>query len=146
MVIPGDLAIGLPVSTGVVVVRSNEHSLTLMTPQGHMFAGWITCSTSEEKRAVFAQVQVVVRASDPLYELGFRFGAGKAETIFWQQTLLALAAHFGEHVESVETHVVCLDPNVQWSQFWNVWQNAAIRTLLYRAVTLLLRRRKRVRS
>jgi hypothetical protein len=146
MVIPGDLAIGLPVSTGVVVVRSNEHSFTLMTPQGHMFAGWITFSTYEEKRAVFAQVQVVVRASDPLYELGFRLGAGKAENIFWQHTLLALAAHFGEHFESVETHVVCLDPNVQWSQFWNIWQNAAIRTLLYREVTLLPRRRKRVRS
>ena len=146
MVIPGDLAIGLPVSTGVVVVRSLENSLTLMTPQGHMFAGWITFSTYEEKGAVVAQVQVVLRASDPLYELGFRLGAGKAENIFWQHTLLALAAHFGEHFESVETHVVCLDTKVQWSQFWNIWQNAAIRTLLYRVVTLLLRRRKRVRS
>ena len=78
MVISGDLAIGLPVSTGVVVVRSLENSLTLMTPQGHMFAGWITFSTYEEKGAVVAQVQVVLRASDPLYELGFRLGAGKA--------------------------------------------------------------------
>ncbi len=146
MIIPGDLAIGLPVSTGVVVVRSLENSFTLMTPQGHMFAGWITFSTYEEKGAVFAQVQVVLRASDPLYELGFLLGANKAENIFWQQTLLALAAHFGEHSESVETNVVCLDPKVQWSQFRNIWQNAAIRTLLYQAATRLLRRRKRVRS
>src|SRR5215831_15864743 len=97
LVIPGDLLIRLPVSTGVVVVRSNENSFTLMTPQGHMFAGWITFSTYEEKGGVFAQVQVVLRASDPLYELGFRFGASKAEDIFWQHTLGALAAHFGVH-------------------------------------------------
>jgi hypothetical protein len=146
MVIPGDLAIGLPVSTGVVVVRSLENTFTLMTPQGHMFAGWITFSTYEEKGAVFAQVQVVVRASDPLYELGFRLGAGKAENIFWQHTLLALAALFGEHFESVETHVVCIDPRVQWSQFWNIWHNAAIRTLLYSLAMLIPGIGKRVHS
>jgi hypothetical protein len=143
MIIPGDLPIGLPVSTGVVVVRSNQNSFTFMTPQGHMFAGWITFSTYEEKGVVFAQVQVVLRASDPLYELGFRFGASKAENIFWQHTLVALAAQFGVH-ELVETKIVCIDPKVQWSQFWNTWQNAAIRTLLYRIATLVPRIRKRM--
>jgi hypothetical protein len=143
MIIPGDLPIGLPVSTGVVVLRSDEHSFTLMTPQGHMFAGWITFSTYEEKGVVLAQVQVVLRASDPLYELGFRLGASKAENIFWQRTLVALAAHIGVH-EPVETHIVCIDPKVQWSQFWNIWQNAAIRTLLYSIATLAPRIRKRL--
>ena len=143
MIIPGDLPIGLPISTGVVVVRSDEQSFTMMTPQGHMFAGWITFSTYEEKGVVFAQVQVVLRASDPLYELGFRFGASKAEDVFWQHTLVALAAQFGVH-ELVETLIVCVDPKVQWSQFWNIWQNAAIRTLLYRMATLVPRIRKRV--
>jgi hypothetical protein len=145
MTIPGDLPIGLPVSTGVVVVRSNENSFTLMTPQGHMFAGWITFRTSEEKGAVFAQVQVVLRASDPLYELGFRLGASKAEDVFWRHTLVALAAHFGIH-ELVETQIVCIDPKVQWSKFWNIWQNAAIRTLLYHMLTLVPRIRKRVHA
>jgi hypothetical protein len=146
MMIPGDLSIGLPVSTGVVVVRSLENSFTLMTPQGHMFAGWITFSTFEENSAVLAQVQVVLRASDPLYELAFRLGASQAENIFWQHTLLALAAYFGEQSKPVETNVVCIDPNVQWSQFWNIWQNAAIRTVFYRMVTLVPRIRKRVLS
>jgi hypothetical protein len=140
MIIPGDLPIGLPVSTGVVVVRSNEQSFTLMTSQGYMFAGWITFSTYEEKRVVLAQVQVVLRASDPLFELGFRLGANKAENIFWQHTLVALAAHFGVH-EPVETHIVCLDPRVQWSRFWNVWQNAAIRTFIYRITRRLFIKR-----
>jgi hypothetical protein len=44
MTIPGDLPIGLPISTGVVVQRADEQSFTLMTPHGHMFAGWITFS------------------------------------------------------------------------------------------------------
>ena len=142
MVIPGDLPVGLPISTGVVVLSADEHSFTFMTPQGHMFAGWITFSALEENGAVFAQIQVLLRASDPLYELGFRLGANKAENIFWQQTLVALAAHFGVH-EPIETDVVCLDPRVQWAQFWNIWQNAAIRTLVYRVATLLPRLRKR---
>jgi hypothetical protein len=145
MIIHGDLPIGLPVSTGVVVVRSNENSFTLMTPQGHMFAGWITFRTYEEKGAIFAQVQVVLRASDPLYELGFRLGASKAEDVFWQHTLVALASHFGIH-ELVETQIICIDPKVQWSQFWNIWHNAAIRTLLYYMVKLLPWKGKRVHA
>jgi hypothetical protein len=144
MIIPGDLPIGLPVSTGIVVVRSNENSFTLMTPQGHMFAGWITFSTYEEMGSVLAQVQVVVRASDPLYELGFRLGASKAENIFWQHMLVALATHVAEEYEPVETRIICIDPKMQWSQFWNIWQNAAIRTLLYHMVTLVPFIRKRM--
>jgi hypothetical protein len=146
MTIPGDLPIGLPVSTGVVVVRSNEHSFTLMTPQGHMFAGWITFSTKKEMGGVLAQVQVVLRASDPLYELGFRFGASKAEDVFWQHTLVALAAYLGEEFEPVETVINCIDPKVQWPQFWNIWHNAAIRTLLYYMTKLVPRIGKRMHA
>ena len=43
----------------------------------------------------------------------------------------SLAAYIGA-AEPVQTHVVCIDPAVQWSQFWNIWYNAAIRTFLYR--------------
>ena len=35
---------GLRLSTGVLVMYADEESFTLMTPQGHMFAGWITFS------------------------------------------------------------------------------------------------------
>ncbi len=39
-----DLAMpgGLKLSTGVLVLYADDESFTLMTPQGHMFAGWIT--------------------------------------------------------------------------------------------------------
>lgn len=141
MVIPGDLPIGLPISTGVVVLCADEQSFTFMTPQGHMFAGWITFGAYEEKGAVLAQIQVLLRASDPLYELGFRLGANKSENLFWQHILVALAAHFGVH-EPIETHIVCIDPKVQWPQFWNIWQNAAIRTLIYRVARRLFIKRR----
>jgi hypothetical protein len=32
----------------------------------------------------------------------------------------------------VQITSTCIDKHVQWSQFWNIWQNAAIRTLLYK--------------
>ncbi len=49
----------------------------------------------------------------------------------WQHVLTELAAYFGVK-ESVQSEFVCIDPRVQWSQFWNIWQNAAIRTFLYK--------------
>jgi hypothetical protein len=134
MLIPGDIPYGLPLSTGVLVLYADEKSFTFMTPEGHMFAGWITFSAYEEEGSTVAQIEMLMRANDPAYELGFRLGASRSENKFWQYTLAALAAHFGV-VEPVQTHVVCIDPRVQWSQCWNIWQNAAIRTFLYRMLT-----------
>jgi hypothetical protein len=45
-----------------------------------------------------------------------------------------MAAHFGVN-DPVQTQIKCIDPGVQWSQFWNIWQNAAIRTVMYRMLT-----------
>ena len=41
---------GLKLSTGVLVLYADEESFTLMTPQGHMFAGWITFSAFDRGR------------------------------------------------------------------------------------------------
>ena len=41
---------GLKLSTGVLVLYADEESFTLMTPQGHMFAGWITFSAFDDGR------------------------------------------------------------------------------------------------
>ena len=67
-----DLAMpgGLKLSTGVLVLYADDESFTLMTPQGHMFAGWITFSSFAEDGVTYAQAQVLMRASDPMYELG----------------------------------------------------------------------------
>jgi hypothetical protein len=134
---PGDVALinktlpgHLKLSTGVMVLYADEESFTLMTPQGHMFAGWITFSASEVDDHTVAQAQVLMRASDPIFEMGLTMGGHKQEDRFWQQTLTALAAHFG-HEGEVDTRVVCVDKRRQWSKWSNVWHSAAIRSTLY---------------
>jgi hypothetical protein len=114
-----------------MVLYSDEESFTFMTPQGHVFAGWITFSSYEDEEGIVAQVQVLIRANDPIYELGFRMGASKNEDRFWQYTLKSLATYLGMEEPTVETVSVCVDRKVQWSQAKNVWHNAGVRTTLY---------------
>jgi hypothetical protein len=120
----------MKLSTGVMVLYADDESFTLMTPQGHMFAGWITFSASEEDEHTVAQAQVLMRASDPIFEMGLTMGGHKQEDRFWQHTLTSLAAHFG-HEGEVDTKVVCVDKKRQWSKWTNVWHSAAIRSTLY---------------
>jgi hypothetical protein len=134
---PGDVALlnmTLPgkmrLSTGVMVLYADEESFTLMTPEGHMFAGWITFSATEVDGETVAQAQVLMRASDPVFELGLTMGGHKQEDRFWQHTLTALAAHF-EHEAKVHTQVVCVDRRRQWSRWRNLWKSSAIRSTLY---------------
>jgi len=145
MTLPGRMKL----STGVMVLYADEESFTLMTPQGHMFAGWITFSATELEDETVAQAQVLMRASDPIYEVGLTLGGHRQEDAFWQHTLTQLAAHFGEPGE-VETQVVCVDRRRQWSKWSNVWHSAAIRSTLYtlaapaRVVKRLMRRDRAV--
>jgi hypothetical protein len=121
----------MKLSTGVMVLYADEESFTLMTPEGHMFAGWITFSAVEREGSTVAQAQVLMRASDPIFEAGLTFGGHRQEDRFWQHTLGSLAAHFGEHEAEVDTQVVCVDKKRQWSKFRNVWQSSAIRSTIY---------------
>jgi hypothetical protein len=100
-----------------------------------MFAEWNTFSAcSDDDGCTVAQIQLQVRANDFAYEMGFRLGATRTKNKMWQNALTTLAAHFGV-TGTVESEIKCLDPRVQWSQFWNIWQNAAIRTFFYRLLT-----------
>ncbi len=142
---PGEVALlnlsmpgGMALSTGVLVLYADEESFSLMTPQGHMFAGWITFSAYEEDNCTVAQAQVLMRASDPMYELGLRFGGHKQEDRFWQHTLQSLAAHVqGDTSIPVQVELICVDPRLQWSQAKNIWHNAAMRTAMYKMTTPL---------
>lgn len=134
---PGDVALlnltmpgGVKLSTGVMVLYADEESFTLMTPQGHMFAGWITFSSFATPEGVMAQAQVLMRASDPLYEVGLTMGGHKKEDKFWDATLTALAKHFGVEAPVVVT-AVCVDKKRQWKRAGNIKQNAAIRSGMY---------------
>jgi hypothetical protein len=121
---------GMRLATGVLVLYADDVSFTVMTPQGHMFAGWITFSATEADGHTVAQAQVLMRASDPIFEMGLAMGGHKQEDRFWQHTLTSLAAHF-DHEGEVDTKVVCVDKKRQWSKWSNVWHSAAIRSTLY---------------
>ena len=138
---PGEVALlnltlgpGINLSTGVLVLYADEESFTLMTPQGHVFAGWITFSAFEEDGSTIVQTQVLMRANDPFYEIGLRFGGHKKEDRFWQHTLQSLAAHIHQDATlqmEVQVKTICVDPRLQWSHAKNVWHNAALRTTIY---------------
>jgi hypothetical protein len=142
---PGEVAIinttligAVPLSTGMLVLYVDDESFALMTPEGHTFAGWVTFSAYEEEGCTVVQVTAQLRATDPIYELGFRLGAAKIEDKHWTHTLEALAADFG--VNAVTVHMIkeCIDPRLQWSQIGKIWYNAGIRTTFYK-VTLPMR-------
>ncbi len=123
---------GASISTGILVIYSDDVSFSFLTPQGHMFAGMNTFSSVVEDGVTVAQNQVLVRASDPVFEIGCRLGVvHKNEDAFWKGTLTNLAARFGVQGQPVEQKNVLVDKKVQWSEAGNVWQNAAIRTTLY---------------
>jgi hypothetical protein len=115
-----------------MVMYADEESFTLMTPQGHMFAGWITFSAYPQDGVTVAQTQVLMRASDPLYEVGMTMGGHRQEDRHWEHTLRSLAESFGGEGE-VATETVCVDRRRQWGNAGNVWHNAGIRSGVYTA-------------
>jgi hypothetical protein len=134
---PGEVALikavgpaGLKLSTGVMVLYADEESFTEMTPEGHMFAGWITFSAYEQDGTPVAQAQILMRSQDPLTELGLFLGGHRMENRFWERTLANLAAHLGVEAP-VETEVVCVDRKRQWSRAGNIRHSAAIRSTLH---------------
>jgi anti-anti-sigma factor len=127
---------GGPVSTGVMVLYAGAESFTLMTPAGHPEAGWVTFSSYVEEGCTFAQVQVMARAGDPLYELAFWLAGSKLQDGIWTHVLTALAAELGTTGE-VKMDKTLLDPKLQWGRAWNIWYNAQLRTLLYSPIKLL---------
>lgn len=141
---PGEVAVlnlampgGAKLSTGIRVIYADDESFTFMTPQGHMFAGMNTFSAYDDGGVTVVQIQALVRASDPVYELSFRLRFGhKAEDAFWHDTLRNLAAHCGSPNQEVTQTNVCVDKNVQWSEAKNIWHNAMIRTAVYTPVLM----------
>ena len=148
---PGDVALldlaiggGVKLSTGVFVLYADAESFTLMTPQGHMFAGWITFSAEGGPGGTVVQAQVLMRANDPLYELGMTFGGHRKEDVFWAETLTAVGRYLGAGDLTVTTRIVCVDSSRQWRHAGNVWHNSMVRSVLQTLaapVTALRRRR-----
>lgn len=126
-----DLAMGghVRLSTGVFVLYADEESFTLMTPEGHMFAGWITFSAGRSGAGTVVTAQVLMRANDPLYELAMMAGGHRKEDRFWVATLTALAARLGAPGAPITARTVCLDPRRQWRNAGNARYNALVRSM-----------------
>ena len=96
-----------------------------------MFAGMNTFSAYEEDGVAVAQIQALVRASDPLFELTLRLGIGhKMEDDFWLETLRNLSKRFNRQGEPIMERTL-IDSRLQWERAKNIWHNSAIRTTFY---------------
>jgi len=142
---PGTVAVlnlrlpgGLVLATGLMVMYADDTSFSFITIQGHVISGWITFSSFRENSSTTLQVHPIFRTSDPLMELGFRFGAAKQEDQFWHRTLGNLASRLGVQGK-VEQQDVLVDPRIQWSELKNLWYSAAIRSSLYMPLYMLKR-------
>ena len=142
---PGEVALidlempsGSRLSTGIIVVDVKPTSFTFVTPQGHTFAGYVTFSSYDEAGTTIAQVEILMRASDPFFELGLPVGGHKREDQFWEGTLSKLAAHFGVD-EQPEMLMLRLDSHRKWRNAINIIHNSYLHTTFY-MVTRPLRR------
>jgi len=134
---PGDVALldlavggGVKLSTGVFVLYADTESFTLMTPQGHMFAGWITFSAESAGDSTVVQAQVLMRASDPIYEIGMTLGGHRKEDKFWVATLRALGERLGVPDAPITAGNSCVDTKRQWRHAGSVWHNSMVRSVL----------------
>jgi hypothetical protein len=150
---PGDVALldlavggGVKLSTGVFVLYADTESFTLMTPQGHMFAGWITFSAERAGDDTVVQAQVLMRASDPIYEIGMMLGGHRKEDKFWVATLRALGDRLGVPGAPITADNTCVDAKRQWRHAGGVWHNSMVRSVLQMVaspVTALVRAARR---
>jgi len=118
----------------------------VMTAEVLPEAGWNTFSAYEDDGVTVIQIQSLARASDPIYEVGFRLFGSTAQEKIWDHVLSNLAERFGVRGR-VRLEKACVDPQLQWYRAGNIWHNAGLRSALYamvaqaRIVSSLLRRR-----
>jgi hypothetical protein len=135
---PGDVALlnvktgGVKTSTGILVLYADDESFSFMTPEGHMFNGMITFSAFDAGGVTTAQIQGLIRAQDPMYEVGMLLGGKGAEDRMWLHVLKELAAHFGVEARGTVQRVV-VDRKRQWEHWRNIKQNASMRSALHMA-------------
>jgi hypothetical protein len=124
----------LKVSTGILVLYADDESFTFITPEGHQFAGLITFSSFRLNNQTVVQVEVLMRANDPLWELGMPIAISRIENKFWKQTLESLADYFGISGDVI-TESICLDHKRQWVRWTNIKHNALVNSAVYALMT-----------
>ena len=129
---PGALAVsdlkmpgGPRLFTGVVVAKIEPTRFSFVTVRGHTFAAIIDFSAFVQSGATVAQIEIVMRAGDPLFEIGLMLGGAKHEDAFWTATLAALAHHVGASGTPTITAEI-RDRSRQWRRATNVVHNAFV--------------------
>ena len=124
---------GLKLSTGILVIYADEESFTFMTPQGHMFAGWITFSAFERGRR------------DGRTGAGSDAGTGSAdragtdprrhrkEDAFWARRCVRSPS--GWLGQPAGDELVCVERRRQWSRAGNVRHNSAFKSGIHTATS-----------
>ena len=119
---------GMKLSTGVLVLYADDESFTLMTPQGHMFAGWITFSAFEDGRRDVRPGAGADARVRPALRDGHDLGGHKQEDRFWEHTLRRWPQRSASRAEvDAEVGVRRPQPPVVATRR-NVWHNAGIRS------------------
>jgi hypothetical protein len=124
------------IATGVMVLYAGKTSFTFITPEGHPESGWVTFRAEENDGRVTIQIQGLARASDPVYEAAFRLAGSKLQQEIWTHVLQSLLRHIGSNGR-VEVIPTCLDRDLQWFRFGNVFANAQVLTILHLPAILL---------
>ena len=112
------------------MIYADEESFTIMTPEGHMFAGMSTFSASDRAGQTQVEIRILIRPNDPLWELAWPI-ARRKEDDFWKGTLSNLAARYGVPNAEVSEETVCVDRKRLWTNWRNVWHNSGIRSALH---------------
>ena len=123
---------GVQISTGIEVIYADEESFSFMNAEGHPAAGMITFSAARDEGGICVQVQVLIRADDPFYDLMLPLYGHRAEDQMWTKTLAAIATRFGS-TAAVTVERICVDRRRNWRRAKNIWKNAAIRSGVYMA-------------
>ncbi len=124
------------VSTGVMVLYADDTSFTLITPQGHPEAGWVTFSARNDDGAVIFHIQGLASTSDPFYEIAFKIAGSKFQETIWTHVLSSLAAYL-EVEPDIEVTKSVVDQDFHWTNIRNMWYNAQIRSIPYNLKHLL---------
>jgi len=129
---------GMQLITGIQVAYSGPDCFVFLPLRGHMFCGLILFGALMASDGLEAQVQVLVRASDPLWEAAMSLGGYAQEDKSWFHTLSQLARHLGTSTKP-QLCASVLDEERRWSESGAALSNSAIWSGLYQVAGLLRR-------
>lgn len=124
-----EMPAGTTLTTGIIVAEVTPASFTFKTPRGHTFAGSVRFSAEETHPTLTARVDIVMRASDPVFELGLPLGGHRREDAFWRDTLTNLARFLGSDATPTANRTL-VDAHRHWRNFGNIRYNGFLRSAI----------------